>query len=226
MFHKLSKKEAQYDPRYNIAAFEKYQKEHWNLFFSNTEYIFSFWYEGKTAKFLGCYKMNQCVKDKINSQNKERDRMRFPDMERIGFMNEYIDRLYIEWTNPNANYGRFIDQKKFPILAITTSRDNTIGSLPKEYFQIHLKYPELQKMVNYRIDNQAWYDYLSTKCGVYLVYDEKTKEQYIGSAYCELGFWGRRSNYASQKDGNQKFIGRNYSNLSFSILLETLAGVP
>lgn len=42
MFHKLNKKEARYDPRYNIAAFEKYQKEHWNLFFQILNIFFYF----------------------------------------------------------------------------------------------------------------------------------------------------------------------------------------
>ena len=50
MFHKVAKREIQYNPKYNLAGFEEFQKEHWNLFFSNTAYIFSFWYEGKTAE--------------------------------------------------------------------------------------------------------------------------------------------------------------------------------
>ncbi len=223
MFHKLDKKQLQYNPKYNILGFENYQKEHWNLFFANTEYVFSFWYEGKTAKFIGCYKMNQCIKDKTKDQNNEgHDRLRFPDMQRIDFMNEYSNRLYIEWTNPSANYGRFIDQDKFIVHAISTSKDNSVGSLPKEFFQIHINYQELKKMIDYPIDNQEWFSYLSSRCGVYLIYDKETKEQYIGSAYGELGFWGRWSNYASQNDGNQKFFGRNYTNLIFSILWETL----
>jgi hypothetical protein len=223
MFHKVDKKLLKYNPKYDMAGFENFQKEHWNLFFANTQYVFSFWYEGKTARFIGCYKINQCMKDKIKDQNnEEHDRLLFPDMQRIDFMNEYIDRLYIEWTNPSANYGRFIDQDKFTIHAISTSKDNSIGSLPKEFFQIHVNFQELQKMIDYPIDNQEWFSYLSSRCGVYLIYDQETKKQYIGSAYGELGFWGRWSNYASQNDGNQKFFGRNYTNLIFSILWETL----
>jgi hypothetical protein len=117
MFHKVDKKLLKYNPKYDMAGFENFQKEHWNLFFANTQYVFSFWYEGKTARFIGCYKINQCMKDKIKDQNnEEHDRLLFPDMQRIDFMNEYIDRLYIEWTNPSANYGRFIDNPKWIVI--------------------------------------------------------------------------------------------------------------
>lgn len=228
MFHKVDKKEeSQYNPKYNLAGFEEFQKEHWNLFFSNTEYVFSFWYEGKTARFIGCYKMNKCNKDRFkDSNNEEHNRLRFPDMTRIDFMHEYADRLFIEWTNPTANYGRFIVPGKFRVHAIGTSKDNSIGSLPKEFFEIHLPYEKLQKLIDYPIDNQEWYTYLSSRCGVYLIYDTQTDEQYIGSAYGEFGFWGRWAMYATKSDGNTNFFGRNYDNLGFSILWETLPNQP
>jgi hypothetical protein len=223
MFHKVDKEEIHYNPKYDIKGFEEFQKEHCNLFFQNTKYVFSFWYEGKTARFIGCYKMNQCIKDTTKYGKKENhDRLRFPKMKKISFMEEYIDRLYIEWTNPSANYGRFIDKDKYPVQAIGSSKDNSIGSIPNEHFKIHLSYQELQKMIDYPIDNQEWYIYLSSRCGVYLIYDKVTEEQYIGSAYGEFGFWGRWSSYSTINDGNKSFFGRNYNNLVFSILWETL----
>lgn len=223
MFHKVNSKLININPKYNMAGFESFQKEHWNLFFANSEYIFSFWYEGKTARFVGCYKLNECIRDTVIDDNKtEHERIRFPSMERIDFMAEYIDRLYIEWTNPSANYGRYIDVEKFEIHSISTSKDNSIGNIPSLFFEIHLNFSELKKLIEYQIDNLEWYTYLKSRCGVYLIYDVKTTEQYIGSAYGDGGFWGRWSNYANKSDGNKSFFGRDYTNLIFSILYETL----
>lgn len=227
MFHKIEEKRLDINPKYNPGAFEEFQKEHWNLFFSGTEYILSFWYEGRTARFIGCYKMNDCLKDTItDKKGVVHQRCRFPKMEKVDFLREYADRLYIEWTNPSANYGRFIEDQKYHVHAITPSKDNSIGSLPKEFFKIHIRYSKLQKLIDYPIDNQDWFSYLSSRCGVYVIYDVDTKEQYIGSACGESGFWGRWSNYANKTDGNKEFLGRNYDNLEFSIVWETLPSTP
>lgn len=223
MFHKVDKKRVDINPKYNLPAFEDFQKEHRNVFFAGTDFVFSFWYEGKTARFIGCYKLNEAVKDAIQDEKGANHvRYRFPEMERIGFLADYIDRLYIEWTNPTANYGRYIEDQKYYVHAITPSKDNSIGPLPEEFFGIHISYLELQKLVDYPIDNQEWYTYLSSRCGVYLIYDTVAHKQYIGSAYGELGFWGRWTNYASKTDGNKSFFGRNYEDLQFSIIWETL----
>jgi len=223
MFHKIEKSRQNIDPKYNLKNFEQYQKEHHNVFFAATEYVLSFWYEGKIARFLGCYKLNRPVKDKVKDESgKARDRYFFPDMEKIDFLSEYDNRLYITWTNPSANYGRFIDDDKFEIHSIIPSKNNSIGAFPNEYFKIRLSYYELRKMMDYPIDNNDWYNYLSNHKGVYIVYDKSSFEQYIGSAYGEKGFWGRWSDYARQNDGNKGFNGKDYNNFQFSIVWETL----
>jgi hypothetical protein len=146
----------------------------------------------------------------------------FPGMKKLDFMTEYEDRLFVDWTNPSANYGRYLDDEKYFVHAILTSRDNCIGSLPAEYFRIHLKFDELQKMFNYEIDNHDWIEYLKSRSGVYLILDTLSGDQYIGSAYGELGFYGRWSDYAQKKDGNIGLLGKEYAFFEFSIIHEVL----
>lgn len=224
MFHKSEKSRAMYDPKYNRAGFETYQKEHWNTFFSATEYVFSFWYESNAARFVGCYKCNKEVRDTVDDAGSLRDRIRFPEMETVAFMEDYVDRLFIEWTNPSPNYGRYLDDGKYHVRTIGPSKDNSIGSLPKSFFEIHLGYKTLQKLFEFPVENREWQNYLQSRCGVYYVDDTEDPEygRYVGSAYGEDGFWGRWQAYANGSDGNKDFKGRDYTGLVFSILWETL----
>lgn len=232
MFHKIDPKRIEINPHYNLSAFESFQNEHHNTFFCNTEYILSFWYEGQIAEFLGVYKLGKPIIDKVTekSNNKtkerERDRYRFPEMSEIDFLQEFKQRLYIRWTNPSANYGRWIGEDKYEVHSVKPKKENHIGRIPKNYYDINLKYQILQKMFDYPIDNSDWKDYLSNRSGVYIILDEVSKQQYIGSAYGELGFWGRWENYNSTgHGGNIGLKNLDYKKFTFSILYETLNSV-
>ncbi len=225
MFHKSEKSRERFDPKYNRNDFEEYQKFHHNQFFVGTEYVFSFWYEGKTARFVGCYRCNLMVKDKfVDNDGRSHDRVQFPSMVRIPFLEEYVDRLFVEWTNPTANYGRFLEDGKYFIHSISPSKDYSIGSFPKNFFEIHVPYAKLRTLFEYPSDNIEWKHYLANRCGVYYIDDLADPEygRYIGSAYGESGFWGRWKNYVSKTDGNKDFFGRDYEKFVFSILWETL----
>ncbi|HQE59785.1 MAG TPA: GIY-YIG nuclease family protein [Spirochaetota bacterium] len=224
MFH-MDKYGSDINPHYNIAKFENFQKEHWNIFFANTKYILSFWYEGKVAEFIGCYFLDTPIIDKVidPKTNEERDRYRFPNMRKIDFLSEYNNRLFINWTNPSANYGRWVNDDKYEIHSIKPSKDNSIGSVPVLSHQIRIDYPKLQKLFEYQIDNEDWKNYLSQRSGIYLILDKQTGEQYIGSASGQQGIWQRWKDYAETGDGGNELLkNKNYSNFQFCILWATL----
>lgn len=222
MFHKPDPK-IWPNLKYDLVALEEYQKEHWNTFFAGTEYILSFWYEGKIARFLGCYELGIPVRDTVVDKNGTKHaRYRFPQMKRIDFMSEYQGRLFIKWTNPSANYGRWINDEVYEVHSILPSQDNSIGPLPDSYLQIRLSFKELQKLFEYPVDNAEWKERLSKRSGVYLILDKSTGEQYIGAAYGENGFWGRWVDYSNKRDGNVRLANKNYDNFQFAVLWETL----
>lgn len=76
---------------------------------------------------------------------------------------------------------------------------------------------------DYQIDNSEWTDYLSSRSGVYLILDESTGQQYIGSAYGVSGFWGRWQDYSNTGHGENKGLkNRDFNKFYFSILYQTL----
>jgi len=225
MFHKVDPKRIDINPHYDLLGFQNFQKEHHNNFFSKTQYILSFWYEGKVAEFIGAYKLGTPNIDKVidKKTGKQRDRFLFPEMHEIDFFNEYKQRLIIKWTSPSANYGRWIGDEKFEVYAIKIAKDNSIGVLPKNYYEVNLNYQELKKLFDYSIDNPDWVEYLCNRSGVYLILDKSTNQQYIGSAYGHLGFWGRWQDYANTGHGGNKGLkNKDFSKFYFSILFETL----
>ena len=225
MFHKLDPKQIKYNPHYNLKGFEAYQNEHWNTFFSGTEFVLSFWYEGKIAEYIGAYKLGVPNIDKIQDPktSKMRDRYIFPNMEPISILDEYKNRLFINWTNPSANYGRWLEDGKYGVHSILPSKYNSIGEIPINYYDVKLIFPKIVKLFDYPIDNIEWQRYLSSRAGVYLILDTSNGEQYIGSAYGEEGFWGRWSTYAHTGDGGNKDLKDKDPKLfQFSILWESL----
>ena len=224
MFHKIDQKRIDINPHYNIDNFEEFQKEHSNTFFVGTDYILSFWYEGKIAEFIGAYHLGKAVADEINDNitGKQRKRLRFPHMQPINFLSEYKSRLFINWTNPSANYGRWIEDNKYHVHSIKPGKDNCIGNLPRDYFHIRLAFKQVQTLFDYPADNEEWMSYLKNRSGVYLILDVNSGEQYVGSAYGVEGFWGRWGTYAVKGDGNVLLKNKNYDNFQFTILWETL----
>jgi hypothetical protein len=225
MFHKVDIKRIDINPHFHLNGFQDFQKEHHNTFFANTSYILSFWYEGKVAEFIGTYRLGNPTIDKLKDSKtgKQRDRYFFHKMEEINFLAEFKNRLIIKWTNPSANYGRWIDDEKFEVYSIKLKCDNNIGKLPKNYYEINLSFRVLQKLFDYSIDNFEWHDYLTKRSGVYLILDKSDGQQYIGSAYGVLGFWGRWQDYATTGHGGNKGLkNKDFNNFEFSILYETL----
>ncbi len=225
MFHKIDSKRIDVNPHFHLNGFQDFQKEHHNTFFANTSYILSFWYEGKVAEFIGTYRLGIPTIDKVKDAKtgRLRDRYFFHQMEEINFLSEFKNRLIIKWTNPSANYGRWIDDDRFEVYSIKLKCDNNIGKLPNNYFEINLSYRVLQKLFDYSIDNFEWHNYLTKRSGVYLILDKSDGQQYIGSAYGILGFWGRWQDYATTgHGGNNGLKNKNFNNFEFSILYETL----
>ena len=70
--------------------------------------------------------------------------------------------------------------------------------------EVVLKHHELVKIVKHRDAHREWHRMLASVAGVYLILDNLTGEQYVGSAYGEHGLLGRWRNYADTVHGGNK----------------------
>lgn len=69
------------------------------------------------------------------------------------------------------------------------------------YLSVSLTRPELEYLFGHANANPDWESHLSRVAGIYLILDEETGDQYIGSAYGGKGIWGRWANYALNPTG-------------------------
>lgn len=99
--------------------------------------------------------------------------------------------------------------------------DKPITELRKEFRE-----PDFPGFLNFiqplsKLDNlpKSWISTLKSSRGVYLLTCPKTKEQYVGSARGEEGFWGRWQNYVNTgHGGNEGLKSRDPSDYQVSIL--------
>ncbi len=122
---------------------------------------------------------------------------------------EYVGRLVIDWGPGTRSWGqkgttdkpiiellRAVEEPKFPGYLALVEPLSSIPTVPNR-----------------------WAEFLRQGRGVYLLTCPRTKEQYVGKADGEDGFWGRWMSYAATgHGGNVRLKSRDRSDYQVSIL--------
>lgn len=135
------------------------------------------------------------------------------DKYRLKLVAEFADldgRLFIEWGPGKRSWIQRPDRRDKPIIELRTE----------------FKEPDFPGFLNFikplsKLDSLplTWIAALKSCCGVYLLTCPKTKEQYVGKADGENGFWGRWQNYMQTgHGGNVALKIRDPANYQVSIL--------
>ncbi len=211
--------------------FEEYQKIQPENYFHGKKYLFSFvGGQGTTARFVGVYKVKNCVPMKdacideeyrtkfASKHNSDKDY--YFDLEKLDLLEDLQNRLVIDYCATrnivNVNWDTFA---KKPVISISSNGF-------QGYENILWSYSELEHYVNHVEIYDDYYSALSSVNGVYLVVDTRDHKQYVGSAYGEEGIWGRWKEYVHTKGqgGNKKMeehLGKDqeqYRYLQYTIL--------
>jgi hypothetical protein len=108
----------------------------------------------------------------------------------------YIGRLWIEWGAGARSWVQRPDRQNKPIVELTRAfREDSFPG----YTHFLANISEINSLP------LTWVSALRAARGVYLLTSAKTKEQYVGSATGDGGFFGRWANYA--QDGHGGNIG-------------------
>ncbi len=93
------------------------------------------------------------------------------------------------------------------------------------YYNFTLSYDQLTTMVNNPDSNREWQRMLSSVCGVYVLLDQRTGKQYVGSAYGAGGIWARWKSYVKSPAGGNVLLKQllvkspsRYKLFQFSVL--------
>ena len=183
--------------------------------------------KGTLAKLFACYRVGNSVPDTPDAMPKDfphpewfQGENAYFDLEHIDLLKDYEGRLTIDW----GNSARMWHQKGTtgkPIVAIQADEKKVFSG----FENLILTYDELKEIVENPTIYEAWHTALSSVNAIYLIVDQETGKQYVGSAYGKDGLLGRWSCYVNSLHGNNKLMKElicdhpeRYHYFQFSIL--------
>lgn len=192
------------DPR-NIYDFKTIKKDKEKLLeyqsqqnapvFSECDYIVSFLgKESKSSLLIGVFKVKGYKE--VNGI----DHKYLYDLEDISdesTQEELYDRVMIDWGKATTSWHQWYDKEKEVTQILPLGY---VGEFPG-YDKLIMDSFDLKRLAKFESANGEWVHKLSAVSGVYLILDQSTGRQYIGSAYGLNGIWGRWKQYAYDGHG-------------------------
>lgn len=182
---------------------ELYQQFQSKPKFHHAEQIVSFYgLSGNRARFYGVYRVlgNTPASAELSrlpaGETWGRESDYFYDLERDFRFDDLRDRLIIDW--PARAWVQKLDNK--PVLEILPSGRKLVPF--DDYLEFSLTHAQLKDLFGNEVAHRDWQTSLGAVAGVYLILDQKSGHQYVGSAYGADGIWGRWKNYAISGHGD------------------------
>jgi len=210
------------DTRWDLWAlrragkFDWYQNgQGWDAF-GDARYVISFIAErNKYAKFVGVWEV-------LSKHEKKTRGFRYRTRELLGF-DDLEGRLVVQWGEGTRSWTQWLhrkgDKEIFELLP-----PNYVKRFPG-FYDFTLTHNELVTIINNPDSHRDWQRMLSSNAGVYLITDEHTGRQYVGSASGVGGIWARWRHYAQAPSGGNiqlkellKKDRNRYKKFRFSIL--------
>lgn len=192
----------------------EYQREQSKHVFKDCDYIIScVGIDRNQAILFGVFKVGD--HEFINDHH-------YYDLDRIGDFTDLENRLIIDWGSNAISWHQWYNRHDKKIVQVLP--DGYVGHFPG-LLNFVLEFDELQKIINHPDANHDWCHNLSSVNGIYMILDDKTGHQYIGSANGKEGIWQRWREYASNYTGGNKRLSNliendphYYKNFKYSIL--------
>ena len=121
-------------------------------------------------------------------------------LERDPRFDDVAMRVVVNWGAPRAWQQRFRDREVLEVLP-----RGYVKEFPG-YLDFVLNYSELVEIIEHPAANRKWHRSLRAVAGIYLLTDQSTGRQYIGSAYGAEGVLGRWRAYAAQPHGGNRHL--------------------
>jgi hypothetical protein len=205
---------------------EAYQRIQGSPIF-NCDYVVSFMgMDGRQARLLGVYRVGE------HRQVQPADIADLPcrhlvgktdliyDLEEMPGFEDFKDRLVIDWGGNAISWHQWLTAK--PVVEILP--EGRRKPFPG-YLDFVLTYADLKTICENPSSNKDWHKALAAVAGIYIIVEETSGLQYIGSAYGKDGILGRWMTYARTGHGGNNELKKVLAegrcakaNLRFSIL--------
>ena len=172
--------------------FTEYQSgQSWDIF-GDARYVISFIAErNRYAKFVGVWEV-------ISKTEKKPRGIKYETRELQGF-EDLEGRLIILWGGGARSWGQWFHRQGNKEINEILPPDYVM-EFPG-YYNFTLTYDQLATIVKNPDSNREWQRMLSSISGVYVLLDQRTGKQYVGSAYGAGGIWNRWKAYVASPSG-------------------------
>ncbi len=198
------------------GMFERYQNgQSWDVF-GRACYIISFIAErNRFAKFVGVWRV-------VSTHKKEPRGYRYRTKQLPGF-EDLEGRLVVRWGEGTRSWAQWLHRQGNKEI-VELIPPNYVMEFPG-YYNFTLSYDQLATVVRNPDSNREWQRMLSSVSGVYILLDQHSGKQYVGSAYGAGGIWARWKSYARSPSGGNALLKEllartptRYRQFQFSIL--------
>lgn len=198
------------------GMFERYQNgQSWDVF-GRACYIISFIAErNRFAKFVGVWRV-------VSTHKKEPRGYRYRTKQLPGF-EDLEGRLVVRWGEGTRSWAQWLHRQGNKEI-VELIPPNYVMEFPG-YYNFTLSYDQLATVVRNPDSNREWQRMLSSVSGVYILLDQHSGKQYVGSAYGAGGIWARWKSYAKSPSGGNALLKEllartptRYRQFQFSIL--------
>jgi hypothetical protein len=207
-----------------IETLEHYQnRQAWDVF-GDTQVVISFIAERhKFARFVGVWEV-------LGKRCDKRGHYQYRTIELPGFRS-LEGRLVVTWGDGTRSWAQWLHRKGNKEISELLPPNYVMDF--RGFYDFTLSHDQLVQMVNNPQSNREWLRMLSSVSGVYLLLDQESGEQYVGSAYGTGGIWARWRCYARNPCGGNvrlkallaKYPDR-YKRFQFSVLRVLEPGAP
>ncbi|WP_049801409.1 GIY-YIG nuclease family protein [Delftia sp. Cs1-4] len=124
----------------------------------------------------------------------------YHELDEIDVMSDLRLKLEIRWGEPAVSWRRVLRQENnYPI---------ALSPVPPVPFRALSSTSLIMAELRLAMQDVAWQQALGNVCGIYLITDEFTGHQYVGSASGACGVWQRWRDYANTGHGDNLELSR------------------
>lgn len=134
------------------------------------------------------------------------------DLRLTSILKRWHGKLVIKWPGKELSYSRWAHKNSRFDVAVIHEESQLTASIP-DWRALVLRWDELDRIP------KSWKAALREWCGIYYIFDTRSKKGYVGSAYGQENLLGRWLGYAkSGHGGNRQLRTLNPNGFVFSIL--------
>lgn len=194
------------DDLVRLGFFELYQSYQSKPVFSECDYIVSFIGQtGSHARLVGVFRVIRTVP---GGERPLPPDFPFPwfaapdgwfyELERLCAFDDLASRVVIDWGGAALSWHQWLVDKDKEVVEVLPT--GYVREFPG-YLDFVVSFDELKGIISNPMANREWHRMLAAVAGIYLIVDNKTGKQYVGSACGEEGILGRWRGYAASGHG-------------------------